>query len=863
MSHFALRCGPFAIVIALFILIVSLLSALDWKLERVANAAVSVPPAADRAVAPASSVRVARDYGKLPISFEVNQWQTDRSVQFLARGVGYTLFLRPGEAVLSLHAPHADTGKPGGPFIPGALRPSSRQLLAPTPACTVRLQLIGSNTKAEATGVDPLPGKTNYFIGSDPAKWHTDVPTYAKVRYSNVYPGVDLIYYGNREGRLEHDFVVAPGADTNQISFDLRSNQAVAVESGGSLRLRTVAGDLSMMRPVAYQTIDGHRTNVPADYVISGKNRIKFRLGSHDRSTPLVIDPVLAYTAVFGGSGGDAAAGLVVDSTGAVYLVGTTSSPDFPLVNPYQSTPANGFISKISSDGSALLYSTFISGQPGWIARDGSGRIYVAGMTGGGLPVKNAYQPTYGGNGDAFVTVLSPAGNELEWSTYLGGSQLDYTNAMAVDEAGNVYVSGRTDGGFPASHSLPPAGSGGVWFAKFNSSGGLQYSTIYGTSGQSVAMTADSSGAAYITGYTNGNDIPLTPGAFRSTCPSICAWAAKLNPSGDSLAYSTYLGAVAGNGGSAGGTAIALDSDLNAYIGGVTGPGLPVWSSGFQRSYGGGDWDGFVVKLNATGTNLIWSTYLGGNAEDQVTSLALDQHRQVYVAGMSCSPNFPLKAAIQGYVPSSSTLECQSFVTTLSGSLSSIPYYSTFLGKASTSEGLAFPAIAVDRYLNVYVAGLDNGNIQATPGAFSIGSLKDGYKVFLLKLVIMDDLALGLSASPSSVVQGSNLAYTIAVTSKGPDFGSNLRISDTLPAGTTFVSYDAGGGACTAPAPGGTGTLNCTLRQLNKGATWNVNLTVKVNAAAGTTLSNTAATISNMQDFVISNNSAKITTRVN
>ena len=280
-----------------------------------------------------------------------------------------------------------------------------------------------------------------------------------------------------------------------------------------------------------------------------------------------------------------------------------------------------------------------------------------------------------------------------------------------------------------------------------------------------------------------------------------------------------------------------------------------MWSTGFQRTFGGGASDGFVVKLNATGSNLIWSTYLGGSGDDEIQGLVLDQYRQVYVSGSTTSPDFPLKSPIQFYNGKGYTW--QSFVATLSPSLSSIQYYSTYFGLGANRGETT---VAVDPALNVYLAGTEWNTVQPTPGAYSSGSTATG--AFISKLVIMDDLSLTLNASPSPVAHGSNLTYTMAVTSKGPDFGVNVRVSDTLPSGTTFVSYDAGGGTCTAPPVGSTGTLNCVLAQLNKGATWNVKLTVNVAAGSGTTLSNTAATISNMQDFVIGNNSAVITTPV-
>jgi uncharacterized repeat protein (TIGR01451 family) len=819
-------------------------------------------------VDPAAAARLSRSYGKLPIGFEVNRGQTDGLVQFLARGAGYTLFLTPGEAVLSLHAPHANTDRIGSRGELSAPRASAGKL-DPTPASsTVRLQLIGADTKAQAEGVDPLPGKSNYFVGNDPAKWHTDVPTYAKVRYSNVYPGIDLMYYGNQEGRLEHDFVVAPGADPNAIAIALGGGDGAVPDRDGGLTLHTKTGDLTLHSPTVYQEIKGKRRTIPASYLLAD-NQIKFQFGSYDRSATLVIDPVLAYSGSFGGFADQPGTGIALDSAGNAYVTGFTSATDFPLVNPFQGTISQrsvAFVSKLNAAGSALVYSTYLGCEGAsnscesittgiGIAVDSAGRAYVVGYTyGPGFPVKNAYQPVSGGGSgaDAFLTVFSPSGNSLDYSTYLGGPGDDVGNAIALDASANAYITGQSAGGFPTLHSVQAQGS--VFIAKFNSAGTLQYSSVFGNNAASNAIAVDASGSAYITGETSSTSYPTVKPAYQYTCracPNQNGFVTKLSPSGDKLAYSTFLGGPGGNVGHA----IAVDTAGQAYIAGVTGTGFPVTASAFQKSFGGGHSDAFITKLNATGSSLVYSTYLGGSGDDELFALALDAYHQVYVNGQTTSPDFPQKASIQGY---SGTTPKQDYVTTLSATGAAIVYYSTYFGLYS-AYGVG--GIAVDKALNVYMTSATlPGGIPITPGAIHISG--GGYDVYVAKLLIMDDLALGLSGTPSPVVHGSNLTYTIAVTSKGPDFGYNVRVADTLPAGTTFVSYGAGGGTCTAPAVGGTGTLNCTLPQLNKGATWNVTLTVRVNAAAGTTLSNTATSVSNMQDFVPGNNTGTLTTIV-
>lgn len=813
------------------------------------------------ASSPAPS-RALASYGKLPISFEVNQGQTDKTVQFLARGGGYTLFLTPGEAVLSLNASAAAAKRPDA-SVP-------RSVLAPS---TVRMQLIGANSKAMAAGVDPLPGKSNYFIGSNPAKWHTDVPTYAKVCYRDVYPGVDLVYYGNQEGRLEHDFVVAPGADPGAIAMNMRESDGEVSKQNGGLVLRAKAGNLTMENPVAYQEVNGVRKSVSAAYVLSGNNQIRFEIGSYDKSEPLVIDPVIVYSSVFGGSEEDGPSSIAVDSSGNAYIVGSTYSTDFPVAHPYQSSWTSvspnsstaAFISKLNPSGTAFVYSTYLGGPfsgASQIKVDSAGRAYIVGSTGGGFPVKNAHQSSFGGGAnDVFMTVLSPTGNSLVYSTYLGGSQDDLATGLALDSSNNAYITGFTFGSFPTTHSIDYKNGYGLFIAKFNSAGTLEYSTTYSNDlGESTAIAVDSTGAVYLTGYSNTQTgIPTTKGAFQTTCDySQCGFVTKFSSSGASVLYATYLDFDTG-----GGFGIAVDSSAEAYVVGAAGKGLVVRSSGLQRTFGGGNSDAFVLKLNSSGSDLVWSTYLGGTGDDAAYGLALDSHRNAYVAGWSCSPNFPQKNSIQNFVGTSSH-PCQFFVTTLNGSLSSIPYYSTYFGLA-TGSNVAI-SIAVDSQLNAYITGFDaNANIPTTPGALKAGSPGNpggGDDIFAAKLVIEDDLTLALSASPSPVGHGGTLTYTIAVTSKGPDFATNLRVTDVLPAGTTFVSDNAGGGSCTGPAVGQTGTLQCTLGQLNKGDTYTVKLTVHVNAAAGSTIQDTASTVSNTQDFVKSNNTGTVTTKV-
>jgi hypothetical protein len=407
----------------------------------------------------AAKLPVVADYGKLPLSFEANQGQADPQVKFLSRGQGYSLFLTPTEAVLQLR--NADFGlrnedqrdfRGPGPNPQSALRtPHS----AAVSAVNLRLRLVGANRSPRIRGLEELPGKSNYFIGNDPSKWRTNVPTYGKVEYRDVYPGVNLVYYG--KGRqLEHDFIVAPGVDPQQIRFAVQGADKVELDAQGDLVLRAGNGDLHLRKPVVYQEIDGARQEVSGSYVLGAPHsafrtphsvEVGFQVAAYDATRPLVIDPVLVYSTYLGGSGLDGGYGIAVDSAGNAYITGYTESTNFPTASPQQRANAGGmdvFVAKLSAPGSALLYSTYLGGSGndyGWsIAVDSTGSAYVTGITySTNFPTASPLQATVGGPYDAFVAKLNAAGSALLYSTYLGGSRADQGLGIAVDSAGNAY----------------------------------------------------------------------------------------------------------------------------------------------------------------------------------------------------------------------------------------------------------------------------------------------------------------------------------------------------------------------------------------------------------------------------------------
>jgi hypothetical protein len=666
--------------------------------------------------------RMAEAYGLLPLSFEANEGQTDPQVRFLARGSGYTLFLTTSaEAVL----------------VSGQGRPQ------------VVLELAGANPRPEVRALEERAANSYYFIGNDPMRWRTRIAHYGRVRYAAVYPGIDLTYYGNGS-QLEYDWVVAPGADPHRIQFRLATAGSLRLdEASGDLELAGAGGEIRLHRPMAYQMMAGQRVAVEARYTLESSDRVCLTLGGYDTAETLVIDPVLGYSTLLGGSGFDIGHGIAVDALGNIYVTGSTSSADFPLAHPLPNNSAfrgitNVFVSKLRFDAKTaaltLVYSTYLGGSGGsegdqglGIAVDPRGDAYVTGQAQSAdfplvhpLPTNNLLR----GRADAFVSKLSfdakTATLTLTYSTYLGGSSFDVGNSIAVDVHGDAYVTGQTDSAdFPLAH---PLSSNSVLRAAANTFVSklsfdkrtamlkLAYSTYLGGSGgdQGGGIAVDARGNAYVTGTTNSADFPLahplaTNHALHGTAN---AFVSKLSFDNRapapvlSLAYSTYLG----GGGLDRGLGIAVDAGGNAYVTGfTTSPDfptahpLPAPSNAFR-----GFQNAFVSKLsfnNRTPTlTLDYSTCLRGSGSiDAGNGIAVDARGNAYVTGTTNSTDFPLShplttnRILQG--------SDDAFVTNLSFDNRTATLsldYSTYLGGSSFDAG---NGIAVDARGNAYVTG--------------------------------------------------------------------------------------------------------------------------------------------------------------
>jgi len=840
----------------------------------------------------------------LPLSFEPNEGQTDSRVKFLSRGSGYTFFLAADEAVLALRKSEVRSQKSGARSskaetgnskfetrnsgqlslfpVPGSLF-ASLDPPAPSPEsrapAVLGMKLVGANQAAKVTALDELPGKSNYFIGTDPKKWRTDVPTYGKVKYEGVYPGVDLVYYGNQR-QLEYDFVVAPGADPKAIALKIETGKSkienpkskIHIDASGDLVIETDGGEVRFHKPVLYQPTGSLNSQftirnselLNGHYVLTADNRIGFEVSRYDKSKPLVIDPVLSYSTYLGGSGGDVAYGVAVDSSGEAFVTGITNSADFPTLaasgsSVYQSSnKGNGdaFVTKINPTGTALVYSTYLGGSGSdtatAIAVSASGDAFVTGTTtSADFPTAStattgAFQTAYGGNGDAFVAQLSSDGSKLVYSSYLGGTGADFGQGIAVDSSGNAYVTGSTQSvNFPtcpgpesicAAASPPPlqASSGGssdAFVAEVNFTGSqLVYSTYLGGTQADVgrAIRVDASGNAYVTGYTFSPNFPMTLSPLQgSNAGPPDVFVSEVKAGGSALAFSTYLG----GSGDDRGFGIALDTSGSIYVTGISqSTDFPTTSAAWQ-TMNHGQGDAFVSKLNSTGAALTYSTFLGGSRLDQGNAIAVDSSGNAFVTGSTQSGDFPTAEALQAILGISggsscgTTLCADAFVSQLNPSGSAL-VYSTYLGGSKADFG---QAIALDSSGDPYVAGSTSStNFPAIAGAYQ-GSLTGAGTAFVAK--VDSSNTPGIALAPAKVNFGNqplgvrSAVETATVINAGT---APLSITQITSSSTDFAEADNCVG--TVAGGGGTCTINLTFTPSTTGSETD-QITITDNAA--------------------------------
>ena len=663
------------------------------------------------------------DFGKLALSFEANQGQADEQVKFMSRGNGYTLFLTPTEAVMTLKKERSDAAQENA---------------------VLRIGLDNANAAPEITAQNELPGKSNYFSGQNSQNWRTDAPTFERVHYKDVYPGIDQVFYGNGR-QLEYDFIVAPHTDARQIALNFEGTERIELNAVGELILQLRDDVIRQHRPLVYQEVDGERKEVAGHYVLKDETHVGFEIGQYDASKPLVIDPVLVYSTYLGGTGYDAGNAIAVDNAGNAYIVGSASLIDFPTTpGAYQTSPPGTFVAKLNAAGTALIYSTYLPGGGGSaIVVDAAGNAYVAGyaLTTDFPITQGAFQTAPGGF-DVSLTKLNAAGNALVYSSRFGGDFDDFVRDLALDAAGNVYLAGWTKNPapvstFPVVNAFQPNYGGGNndgFVTKVNATGtALVYSTYLGagailnaTDDWAEGIAVDSAGSAYVTGYTYSPDFPVTQGAYDTTRCGLDAFVTKFAPDGRTLVYSTFLG---GCGGREQGMGIAVDGAGNAFVAGITESNdFPTTAGAFQRT---GTFDAFVTKLNPAGSALVYSTYLGGEDVDRGWGIAIDNSGNAAITGDTKSRNFPTTNALY---PTYRGGLSDAFVSKLNPTGTAL-VFSTYLGGSLTDEGRG---IASQGNGNVFVTGNTSAyNFPTTAGAFqtqNAGGLNNHDDAFVVKI---------------------------------------------------------------------------------------------------------------------------------
>lgn len=825
------------------------------------------------------STATVKTFGHIPLSFEPNRGQTNPEARFVARGQGYSLFLTPSEAVLSLQSLQKED------VLHHPIKDDKAV------SAVLRLQLLNANVSTAISGRDQLPGYSNYFIGKDQSKWLTRIPQYAKIEYSQIYSGIDLLYYGNQR-QLEYDFIVAPGADPNAIAFQVQGSDKVEVGNQGQLTIHLQNTALDLQKPIVYQQINGERREVAANYVMQHDGRIGFALGAYDSRLPLVIDPILTYSSYLGGTSTDAANAVAVDTTGSAYITGQTTSMDFPVVGAYQATNhgLNAFLTKMSPDGTSVVFSTFLGGtdincggdRGNSIALNAINEPFVAGRAfSTDFPVTfKGYQRTGGGcsggggGGSGFVTHFSADGTTLKYSTYFGGLVGNLpTNILSItvsQTSNNAYITGydqtgtlATTGAFQTT--LDAGGDQGAFVTKFTTDGAhLLFSTYVRATtagtviGNSIAL--DRNGNSYITGAAETTSLPLTRGAFQKTFGGGIsdAFVTKVNTTGAGLIYSSYLG------GSDTtqleyGSQIIVEFTFGAYVVGTTGStNFPTTLGTLQAAYPGGATSAFVARVASDGTRLNFSTFLGGTQGSTGVGIGYTPGCKspcnLVVYGNTNSTDFPT------HNPMQTTGDL--FLTTLDGFGVTIPGYSTLLGSPSgdTATGLA-----TDANLRAFITGTTTSlSYPTTAGALETsyaGGSSDG---FISKVAMSSDLAVTQTASPIPAIIGQNLTYTITVTDNGPDNGVGLALANAVPAGTTFVSITPSAGTCNPP-PGQTGTAHCVLPSLNSATgqnTWTITWVLNVTGISGQVIKNRASVIEISPDPNAANNANTLNVKI-
>jgi hypothetical protein len=719
-------------------------------------------------------MKLSRAYGNLPLSFEPNKGQADDEVKFVSRGKGYTLYLEASEAVLALRSVDQKSDKPS------------------TGLKVVRMKLVDSNANPTVNGEEQLQGKSNYLVGENTSKWRKDIPTYRRVKYDDVYPGIDLVYYGTNQRELEYDFHVAAGADPNQIKLEFSGAEKISVDEDGNLALQVGNQQVVQHAPVIYQQNGEIKQNVEGKYVLHANNEVGFQIGSYDQTKPLVIDPRLVYATAYGGTGNEFQHGIAVDPNGNTFITGHTTSIDIPLKNPFQdSHQGDGFdvfVVKMNPAGSDIVYATYLgstnaSDEAGAIAITSDGKACVTGtITNFGSDsdfptTANRYQ----GNGvstngvgrdyDVFVTQLNKEGNGLLYSTFFGGKDSDFGKAIAVDGSNRIYITGRTKSpNFPTKNAfqddLATDDVDDAFIAKFNTSlsgnNSLVYSSFLGGGGgeEGFAIAVTPGGVAFFGGVTGSFDFPTKSSSslppFQQTQGGVNdGFLAKVGTNGG-LIYSTYFGgnnldAIHG---------IAVDTLERTYLTGVTSSSAATFPLRNAFDSGSSASEAFVAKFNADGTALFYSSFLGvSSVNTQFNSgpgIAIDAQGNAYLTG---GTNLP--GAVVGINGFPSSIVGTAYVAKVGPSNATGTSVPRLLLRDTFGGGTANAnAIGIDKRGNIYIAGDSRGGFPTTPGAFQQPFQGGAFDAFIVKIAstFPDTIGVFRAQTGQFLLRNSNTA---------------------------------------------------------------------------------------------------------
>jgi hypothetical protein len=843
------------------------------------NSSLDSSPA--RSTGPSASLQA---YGRLPLSFTENQGQFAQEVRYAAHGAQYDLFLTPQEAVVALRrSQHLDFSPRHRAASLRAMR-ALRHAAAPATTAALHLRFEDANPAPQVTGVEQLQGKVNYFIGADRKKWYTDVPTYSQVKYSQVYPGVDLLFYG-RQRTLEYDFVVAPGADPRNISMKLSGARHLRLDSRGDVLVSVPGGQVLLRKPVLYQNIAGRRQEIAGGYSLRG-DRLSLAIAPYDHSEPLIVDPVLDYSTYLGGTNDEGTGyAVAVDASGDAFIAGQTFSTDFPsssALTPGASTSGTGFVVELNPAGTALLYSTYLGASAGGDFAFGvavaGGDVYVTGQTfGTDFPsgTTAGFKPslTANTNGTGFLAKIDPTKSgaaSLLYSSYIGGDNGDFGNAVAADSGGNAYVTGVTystagtgDGNFAVTASayqptlVDTNGSAFLTRVDTTQSGtsSLIYSTYLGGDGAlsvntqlffgdgGFGVVADSAHKAYLTGATSSSSVvpfPTTTSTFQAAPKAANIWSSVFISEIDttqtgmaSLVYSTYVGGSGDATAALGdfGSAIDLKSGSTVvYVTGSTNSADFPLKNAFQTTGDAGVGSAFVTLLDTSaGTTLNYSTFLS-DSSTAGNAIKADSAGNAYVGGGTASATFSAtpgayQAGLATGAPGDAFI---AEISPLGAGSADLVYYTYFGGSGATNSPDQIFGLALGTAPTVYVTGpTSSANFPTSTGAFQT-SLKSGStsEAFAASLTLQPVFSvspgsltfsslLGVTSTAQAVTLTNNTSATIAYTTPTLTNPSPAAAAtDFAVSATTCGASILAGANCTVSVtytPSGTAAETATL----------------------------------------------------